>query len=497
MPTLFARKRNSNRRGAIIPVFAFMLPVLLIFSGFAINLAYMQCVTTEMKIATDAAAHAAGRAMSIHQTTDDAIETAEKILQMNDVNGHIFSVADAQGADDQVDVIFGTSTRANNGFGMYGFVEASKSEVDNGTKRATSVGVVSNAQFPMVFNAMSQANFQPFRRSIATQVDRDIALVLDRSGSMLYYTDEEAMLETIDDLYNAREIITTEDRYRYPYWQWNRWFGWIFRGWHFPDDAQSNWVRGTGSQFVPGTTTTGDRLISLTEKNNAEKFLYDRTVTNNVIYQVEKWHNPNHTLGNVFHSSEANELTVPEAIYWYDWKNNSDRAARFSRWSFLVEGVDAFLDVLDLTDQEERVSLVTFNSGATLDISLIDTFDPIREEVEGILPFGGTAIGTGLETGLPPIVNGEASRAFAAKTIVVLTDGENNNGTDPEVAVKNIVRGNAVTIHTVTFSEGADEVAMAAVARAGGGRHYHANDGNVLVDIFEEIANNLPTILTE
>ena len=163
--------------------------------------------------------------------------------------------------------------------------------------------MVSNAQFPMVFNSMSQANFQPFRRSIATQVDRDIALVLDRSGSMLYYTDEEAMLETIDDLYNAREIITTEDRYRYPYWQWNRWFGWIFRGWHFPDDAQSNWVRGTGSQFVPGTTTTGDRLISLTEKNNAEKFLYDRTVTNNVIYQVEKWHNPNHTLGNVFHLS--------------------------------------------------------------------------------------------------------------------------------------------------------------------------------------------------
>ncbi|MEM7784393.1 MAG: pilus assembly protein TadG-related protein, partial [Planctomycetota bacterium] len=49
------------RRGAIAPLFAVILPMLLIFAGFAINLAYMQLVNTELKIATDATSHAGGR----------------------------------------------------------------------------------------------------------------------------------------------------------------------------------------------------------------------------------------------------------------------------------------------------------------------------------------------------------------------------------------------------------------------------------------------------
>ena len=38
---------------------------------------------------------------------------------------------------------------------------------------------------------------------------------------------------------------------------------------------------------------------------------------------------------------------------------------------------------------------------------------------------------------------------------------------------------------------------LALVAAIGGGTHYHADDGESLIAIFEEIANNLPTILTE
>ena len=102
-----------------------------------------------------------------------------------------------------------------------------------------------------------------------------------------------------------------------------------------------------------------------------------------------------------------------------------------------------------------------------------------------------------MTTGLPPIVSGPGARPFAAKTIVVLTDGENNNGEDPEVAVQNIMDENEITVHAVTFSLGADKATMAEVARIGHGRHYHADDGTALIAIFEEIANNLPTILTE
>ena len=94
-------------------------------------------------------------------------------------------------------------------------------------------------------------------------------------------------------------------------------------------------------------------------------------------------------------------------------------------------------------------------------------------------------------------MSGAAARPFAEKTIVVMTDGINNQQPEPEDAVNGIVVDNAVTIHTVTFSPGADQRSMERVAEAGGGTAYHTDDGEALIRIFEEIANNLPTILTE
>ena len=219
--------------------------------------------------------------------------------------------------------------------------------------------------------------------------------------------------------------------------------------------------------------------------------------------------------------------------YISDWKQYAidfddgfmTQAPRHSRWSFLVKGVSAFLDVLggttdgatSGTDQKELVSLVTFDRTARVDAALTDDdiqnggvayYQNIRDVVADIVPLGGTGIGNGLSTGLPPIVDpdwalnnnlpGASARPFAEKTIVVLTDGANNADTpDPVNVVMNLVENNAVTIHAVTFTPGADQTAMRQVVENGGGSAFHANDGEFLVAIFEEIANNLPTILTE
>ena len=78
-----------------------------------------------------------------------------------------------------------------------------------------------------------------------------------------------------------------------------------------------------------------------------------------------------------------------------------------------------------------------------------------------------------------------------------MTDGVHNTGIDPETAAQNIVGSYDVIIHTVTFGQGADQTKMSDVASIGGGAHYHADDGNELKDVFEEIANNLPTIVTQ
>ena len=88
-------------------------------------------------------------------------------------------------------------------------------------------------------------------------------------------------------------------------------------------------------------------------------------------------------------------------------------------------------------------------------------------------------------------------RPFAAKTIIVMTDGMHNTGIGPVEVAESFVSEYNVTIHTVTFSAGADQTRMQEVADIGGGTHYHADTGTELVDVFEEIANNLPTMVTQ
>lgn len=441
--------RVNNRKGATFALFAIMLPVLIILCSFAINVAYMQLVSTELKIATDVAAHAGGRAMSIHQNSDTAWDFAVEAGALNSVAGNPLEIS-----RDEDHLTFGTSTRDDNGFGRYRFDAVPKAKVDNGSGRATSISVKGDLSLPLIFAAMpGTSTVTQSRTSIATQVDRDIALVLDRSGSMLFFRDDEALTDAIWEIYNTTETLT---RLRY-----SRWFGWYQQ-------------------------TYQQRLISSSERNAALDSLYDRRYSSNLRDHLGDW-------------------DIDMAEYADDWTNKrsyseslSTGAPRHSRWALMTEGVDRFFDVLEVTDQDELVSLTTFSHQASIDTQLQSVYDDLRERVHDISPFGGTAIGEGMRIGLPPIIAGAKARIFAAKTIVVLTDGSNNPGTlDPVTEVKNIRGDNNVTIHTVTFTPGADQEAMQEVARFGGGRHYHANDGEVLVEIFEEIANNLPTILTQ
>ena len=404
---------SLTRKGAVAPLFACLLPVLFMLSGFAINVAYMQLRSTEIKVASDAAAHAGGRAMSLYQTTDAGYEHAHRIAALNEVGGQPLIIP-----MNEDHMKFGVSIRGENGLGKYEFTQVSKESVDNGSEIATSLAVIGRVEMPLAFQAIPGIrDFAVSRRSIATQLDRDIALVLDRSGSMQWYKDIDALYQAIYDLYFQGRIS---------YWE-------------------------------------------MRDAINYNSFSY------NTVFQL---------------SGDMRE-------YAYDRRYNSGSAARHSRWSYLELGVEAFLDVLDDTDQEEHVSLTTFATSANLRTDLDSEYDLIREIVEDEYPSGWTAIGLGMETGLPAIIDGLNARPFAAKTIVILTDGENNQNPSPASVATQIISEFNVTIHTVTFTAGADQAAMAQVASIGGGAHYHADEGEELVAIFEEIANNLPTILTE
>ena len=430
----------SNRKAAVAPLFAFLLPALLALCALAINVSQLQLTSTELKIATDVAAHAGGRAMSLEQTTEAAWDAVTWAASLNDVAGRPLIVP-----EDENHIQFGRSTRSQGGHGRYDFNVVSRAAVDNGSESANSVSVIGEVDLPLFFRGLrrntgnstggtssteSITNVDLSRRSTATQVDRDIALILDRSGSMLFFKDEDALFNAIVTLFRANQI-------------------------------------------------------HLSEGQAAVRSLYNRRYSDNVINKL-------YTLGDEF--GEYADDWMDKRSYS---QSQSTGAPRHSRWALMLEGVDAFVEVLEATDQDELVSLTTFQASATFDIPLTKNYDEIHDAIEDISPFGGTAIGTGMETGLPPIISGANSRTFAAKTIVVLTDGDNNNGRNPADVVRDIRLGTNVTIHTVTFTEGAVQGPMMEVARLGGGRHYHAENGDLLIDTFEEIANNLPTVLTQ
>ena len=447
--------RNSTRtgrRGAVLPLFAVLLPVLLILCAFAINVAYMQLTRTELKIASDAAARAGGRAWSFHQSVSQAQLFARRAAVRNYVSGKQLKLRNNE-------IEFGSSERASNGSGRYEFVVKDTGAVSAGTEEANSVRVLAkftsasrNGPVNLLMGGVGgRKTFSPELSSVSTQLDRDVALVLDRSGSMAYGVFDDYMHDLTVAMFFAGQISATEA------------------------------IEANAGHSSSPYSSIRNRII------------YDRRYSENVLNRllVEAANNPT--------AQKVYDYAVGTNAY----NEDDGPAAPFSRWDLLVEAVAAFNEVLVGTDQEELVSLGSFDFTGRLDVTLTDdslNYDEITDTVAQIRPDGGTGIGSGIQQTVPSLIAaGSGARPFAKKTIVVLTDGVENPGASPTAiqAANTVVAGDDVQIHTVTFTSGADKGAMRAVANAGGGKHYHADSGSELIEIFREIANNLPTLITE
>ncbi len=106
-------------------------------------------------------------------------------------------------------------------------------------------------------------------------------------------------------------------------------------------------------------------------------------------------------------------------------------------WQDLVAAVNAFLDVLDSTSQEEQVSVASYSSSATLDSWLEKDHEIVRNTVDGLNTGGNTAIGKGMQEGIQALLDA-AARPFAAKTMVVMTDGMHNTGISPDAVATHV-----------------------------------------------------------
>jgi Flp pilus assembly protein TadG len=178
---LNGRFRTATRRGAVIVLMVLLLPVALLMSAIAINLTYIELTRTEMIIATDAATRAGGRDLI---TTDDMKKSrkrAKQLAALNSVAGDVLVLSDS-------DIEFGSSIRQSGG--RYDFTLNTKNpnalRVAAHRDGANKDGPIS-LLMPSILGTSSISTTQ---EAISTQMEVDLGLVLDRSGSMAYAANE-------------------------------------------------------------------------------------------------------------------------------------------------------------------------------------------------------------------------------------------------------------------------------------------------------------------
>lgn len=166
------------------------------------------------------------------------------------------------------------------------------------------------------------------------------------------------------------------------------------------------------------------------------------------------------------------------------------------RFQALTDALSEFLQILDATPQQERISLTVYSTADRKLQDMTDNFALIRNVFANESPGGFTAIGQGLNTGLNSVLSDPGIRPFAQKSIIVMTDGNHNRGVSPDI-IAQLCADEGITVHTITFSAGANQQLMRRVADIAGGRHIQADSNQDLIDAFEEIARQLSVLTIE
>ncbi|MCR9209667.1 MAG: VWA domain-containing protein [bacterium] len=183
MPLL--KNQSKQRSGAVIVLLVIMLPVLLILAAYVINVAYVEAVTADSQVVTDAAVCAAGRVYIQTGDKDAALAAARDAAERNPVAGQVVPI-------NMSDLEFGISLRESLDEG-YSFQPLSDDDEFGNAVRLTTLSLSNSPQpvFSPLFPTMgTNLEIRPQRVAVSTQSTMDVALVIDRSGSMAYANDE-------------------------------------------------------------------------------------------------------------------------------------------------------------------------------------------------------------------------------------------------------------------------------------------------------------------
>ena len=182
----------------MLPMIAVALILIMVGVVFSIDIAFMHMVRAELRTATDAAARAGAETLARTQDPSQAIDAAIEVAALNRVSGSGLELARDQ-------VVLGSVTQTSDG--KLAFVP--------GQSPFTSVRVIGDrgdsspqGAVPLFFGGfMGVSDFRPNQVATASSSVRDIAIVLDRSGSM---NSLENGITRIDALKEAVRVFLAE-----------------------------------------------------------------------------------------------------------------------------------------------------------------------------------------------------------------------------------------------------------------------------------------------
>ncbi len=189
-----------------------------------------------------------------------------------------------------------------------------------------------------------------------------------------------------------------------------------------------------------------------------------------------------------------------------------------SRWASVRSAVDVFLTEASNYQYPPRTALVTWSNSMTLpyfpnttyttsstDITLPSnvnfSWSTNRTNIQtsltnrSNLPLGG---GTNMSAGIDmavSVLTGTNGRPLSNKIIILLTDGQWNDGRDPVLAAQDAANA-GITIHCVSMLT-ASQPTLSQVASLTGGQYYATNNSAQLQQAFRDIAKSLPIVLTD
>ena len=163
--------------------------MLVMLAAFILNLSYIELARTELQVSADAASRAGGKILASTGDIGLASNKARELALLNSVAGEPLLLNDS-------DIEFGQATRSD-AVNRYEF-NVSSSPFNAMRVNATRSSDSANGPVRMLIpDILTTSQVSIAAVSTSTQVELDIAIVIDRSGSMAYADNENS--DTFDN----------------------------------------------------------------------------------------------------------------------------------------------------------------------------------------------------------------------------------------------------------------------------------------------------------